>query len=527
MVTKTSGISWVSPRSLSSRRELPEGSLLALWRKTTDAAEKQRLARQVQRLLEQADDTEPANSPNRALRKQLLSFNGPLLAAAVGRLDSLAEDGSPSPYGLAPAMFGKHPLGDAVDPLSICVQAPSLIELRLPGSLADGAELVVDGRLHPGSGAEGSVQMQVLATKPADLSDIVAGSTETGNVKGQWSDNNLRTVHSAPVIVNDGSAARRRFEAAFDDFRQLFPVALCYTKIVPVDEVVTLTLFYREDEHLKHLMLDPAQSAALNRLWDELYFVSEAPLKQVDVFEQLFQFATQDANPSAFEPMREPIMQRAAAFKKLRVDVEPKQVEDVLDIAARAWRRPLAEAEVSELRALYQKLRQQGLPHESAVRMLLARVLIAPAFLYRGERAAPGTRASPVKDWELATRLSYFLWSSAPDEELRRHAASGKLHENEVLVAQARRMLKDGRVRRLATEFGCQWLQVRDLETLDEKSQRHFPTFVPLRAAMLEESVPLFHRPASREPLRALAAGCRSQFPERSARQALRYRTEE
>jgi len=121
--------------------------------------------------------------------------------------------------------------------------------------------------------------------------------------------------------------------------------------------------------------------------------------------------------------------------------------------------------------------------------MLLAHVLVAPAFLYRGEKPAPGPKAAPVSDTELATRLSYFLWSSAPDEALRSVAASGKLHSGEILVAQARRMLQDGRVRRLATEFGCQWLHIRDLETLNEKSERHFPTFVGLRDEMQEEAV--------------------------------------
>ena len=141
------------------------------------------------------------------------------------------------------------------------------------------------------------------------------GKTETTLAPGQWSENNLRTIHSTPIIVNDGSRARQRFERAFHDFRQLFPAALCYTKIVPVDEVVTLTLFYREDEHLQRLMLDEQQQAALDRLWDELQFVSEAPLKQVDVFEQLYQFATQDANPSAFEPLREPIHAACGGFQ--------------------------------------------------------------------------------------------------------------------------------------------------------------------------------------------------------------------
>ena len=283
-------------------------------------------------------------------------------------------------------------------------------------------------------------------------------------------------------------------EAAFDDFRALFPIALCYSKIVPVDEVVTLTLFHREDDPLKRLMLDDAQIRALDQLWDELRFVSESPLKQVDVFEQLYQFATQDRPDLvvALEPMREPIKQGAEAFKKLQVEVEPRHVQAVLDLATQAWRRPLSGAERDDLRALYQKLRKQELPHAMAVRMMLARVLVAPAFLYRGEKAAPGPKAAPVSDRELATRLSYFLWSSAPDAELTQLATAGKLHDPDVLVAQARRMLKDERIRRLATEFGCQWLHVRDVATLDEKSERHFPTFLSVRADMQEEAVQFF-----------------------------------
>ncbi len=366
--------------------------------------------------------------------------------------------------------------------------APSMIEVKIPAALAEGMEFVVTGKLAAGS--DGSVQMQVLTTKPESSQGLVAGKSESALAAGQWSDNNLRTQHSAPIIVNENSGARKRFEAAFDEFRSLFPVALCYTKIVPVDEVVTLTLFHREDDHLKRLMLDEAQTNEIDRLWDELRFVSEAPLKQVDVFEQLYQFATQDAKPSAFEPMRQPIMKAAGEFKKLLVDVEPRQLQAVLDFATQAWRRPLSAAEQNELRALYQKLRKRELPHAAAVRMLIARVLIAPAFLYRGERAAPGPAAAPVSDWELATRLSFFLWSSAPDDELRAAAASGTLRES--LIPQARRMMKDARIRRLATEFGCQWLHVRDVEVLDEKSERHFPTFLDLRDDMQEEVVRFF-----------------------------------
>jgi len=377
-------------------------------------------------------------------------------------------------------------------PANLEVKAPSVIEVKIPALLATDAEFVVTAGLPPDSPPDASVQVRVLTTKPDRLPGLAPGETTNSTVKGLWSDNNARTASSAPILVNDGSAARQRLEAAFADFRALFPAALCYAKIVPVDEVVTLTLFYREDDQLKRLMLDDAQATALDRLWAELRFVSEEPLKEVDVFDQLYQFATQDADPSAFEPMREPIRRAAAAFKNQAVTAQPVQLQAVLDFAQRAWRRPLTEAEKNALRALYQKLRSQDLSHEAALRMTLARVFISPAFLYRGELAAPGAEPAPVNDWELATRLSYFLWSSAPDDELLSLAASGRLHEPDVLATQARRMLKDARVRRLATEFGCQWLHVRDLETLDEKSERHFPDFISLRAAMQEEIVRFF-----------------------------------
>jgi Protein of unknown function (DUF1592)/Protein of unknown function (DUF1588)/Protein of unknown function (DUF1587)/Protein of unknown function (DUF1585)/Protein of unknown function (DUF1595)/Planctomycete cytochrome C len=474
---------------------IPAGSLLAKWR-SASAAKKPQIADDIQKLLQSGAADLPKDSPDAALFRQLASLNGPLLRSVAGRMPAPAgkplalPDGSA--FGPDPALFGKHPDGSGVAAAGLSVQAPSVVEVRLPADLAEGCEFVATGSLHRESGAEGSVQFGVTTTKPATSPGLAAGAAKPQGGKGTWSDGEQPLGFDTPVVVNDGSAARRRMEAAFDDFRSLFPIALCYTKIVPVDEVVTLTLFYREDEALQRLMLDDVQRASLDRLWDEMHFVSQDALALVDAFEQLWQYATQDADPSAFTPMREPIKQRAAEFRKLLADTAPRHVQAVLDMAPRAWRRPLSEAELVELRGLYQKLRAQELPHDAAVRMLLARVLVAPAFLYRGEKAAPGSAAAPVNDWELATRLSYFLWSSAPDDELRGIAAAGQLREPDVLAAQARRMLKDPRVRRLATEFACQWLHVRDLETLDEKSERHFPTFASVRGAMQEEAVRFF-----------------------------------
>jgi len=364
---------------------------------------------------------------------------------------------------------------DSSSPSDLSAKAPSVLEIKIPAAMAKGAEFVVTGRL--ASPKTGSVQMRVLTEKPDMSTNLVAGQAASALQPGQWSDNNLVTQHSAPVIVNDGSEARVRFEKAFNEFRALFPIALCYTRIVPVDEVVTLTLFYREDDPLRSLILSDDEARELDRLWAELLFVSEAPLKQVDVFEQLFQYATQDAKPSAFEPMRAPILAAAERFKEQRQAADGIQREALIDFAAKAWRRPLTEAEKTSLRSF-------------PPRLMLVRALTSPAFLYRGEQARETT--GPVSDWELATRLSFFLTSSAPDEELRTVAAGGRLRDDKVLAAQARRLLKTDRVRRLATEFGCQYLHVRDVASLDEKSERHFPGFLDLRDDMQEEVTRFF-----------------------------------
>ncbi|MFM8878567.1 MAG: DUF1592 domain-containing protein, partial [Verrucomicrobiota bacterium] len=207
---------------------------------------------------------------------------------------------------------------------------------------------------------------------------------------------------------------------------------------------------------------------------------------------QLWQFATQDADPSAFTPMGEPIRRRADEFRRLLADTEPVHLQSLFAFAAKAYRRPLQESEIDALGGLYVRLRGDGLTHEESVRGVLARVLVSPAFLYRAEQPGPGVASARVSDLELATRLSYFLWASAPDAELLAEAARGRLHRPEVLMAQTRRMLKDPKVRRLATEFALAWLHLYDFESLDEKSERHFPEFRGLRGAMREETVRFF-----------------------------------
>ncbi|MEI6358630.1 MAG: DUF1592 domain-containing protein, partial [Verrucomicrobiota bacterium] len=386
----------------------------------------------------------------------------------------------------------RHPSGGKIDAASLCVRAPSVIEVLVPAEFAEGREFVATAKLDPVFGVEGSIQMQALATRPAGRPGLSAGTAREQGGKSTWSDGERPVVSDSPVLVGDASAARQRIEAAFEEFRGLFPAALCYTKIVPVDEVVTLTLCHREDEPLRRLMLDEAQAAELDRLWAGFHFVGQDASKLVDAFEQLWQFATQDADPSAFTPMREPIRQRAEAFKNELLDAQPRHVDAVLGFAGLAYRRPLGATEKDDLRGLYARLRAEGIPHEQAVRLMLARVLVAPAFLYHAEKPVEGHKPGPVDAWELATRLSSFLWSSAPDAELRAVAATGKLMDPDELAVQARRMLKDPRTRRLATEFACAWLHIYGFDELGEKSDRHFPTFAGLRRSMYEETIRFF-----------------------------------
>jgi hypothetical protein len=347
------------------------------------------------------------------------------------------------------------PLASLPEPLT--AQAPSVLEVDIPAPLSEGTEFVVTGRL--AAADDGSVQFQVVKERPPGPPHQLESSL--------------------PVVVGDGSPERKRWEAAFEDFRAIFPAALCYSRIVPIDEVVTLNLYHRDDDPLRRLMLSDSDAQQLDRLWRELLFVGEAAIKQVDAFEQIYQFATQDRPDLVveFDKMREPILRAADEFRALRTRADAAQRQAVMDLATRAWRRPLTEAEIDSLK-------------DMPPRLMLVRILTSPAFLYRSE--TPGNETGPVNDWELATRLSYFLWSSLPDEELRADAAAGKVARSRGIGAHTRRMLKDDRVRRLATEFGCQYLHVRDVATLDEKSERHFPTFHMLREEMQEEVTRFF-----------------------------------
>lgn len=448
------------PLLADSAGGLPRGSLLDRWL-NAEPPERAGLAVAVQKLI--TEGKAAPDSPDALLLQQLTSFAGPLLAGVP------ATGGQDSSHGLEAGVFGQRPGGPLADPASL--HAEATLSFTLPSGLAEGAEFIASVAL-PASAPENTrVQAQVLTSAPATGGELNP---------------------SLPLLVPDSAAAREQWQQHFRGFRDLFPAALCYSKIIPVDEVITLTVFHREDEPLVRLMLSLEEKEELDTLWNELRFIGQDALTVVDAYAQLLEYASQDSDPKLFAHLREPIMSRAAEFRRELEESEPRHVNAVLDLADRAWRRPLTDAEKASLRGLYQKLRSEELPHEEAVRLLITRVLVSPGFLYRAERPAEGNVPQPVSNSELASRLSYFLWSSMPDTALRQDADSGRLQNPDVCHAQVRRMLADARTRSLATEFACQWLHIRDVALLDEKSERHFPSFHALRAAMEEEAVLFF-----------------------------------
>lgn len=147
------------------------------------------------------------------------------------------------------------------------------------------------------------------------------------------------------------------------------------------------------------------------------------------------------------------------------------------EFARRAWRRPVTPAEVDRLLKLFQEARKQGDNFEASVKHTLTAVLVSPHFLFRGElQPEPDNPKSvhPVNEYALASRLSYFLWSSMPDDELFDLAGRGKLRKN--LEPQVRRMLADPKARALTDNFAGQWLQLRTLAIL-EPDRGKFPAF--------------------------------------------------
>jgi hypothetical protein len=179
---------------------------------------------------------------------------------------------------------------------------------------------------------------------------------------------------------------------------------------------------------------------------------------------------------------------------------EPCAKKILAVLARRAYRRPATNDDLQPLLSLYQNSRAQG-SFESGIETALQGILTGPEFLFRIEQdpvsVAPGT-AYTVGDLELASRLSFFLWSSIPDDELLDIAEKGKLKDPAVLEQQVRRMLADSRSKALVSNFAGQWLYLRNIRQLN-RSSREFPDFDDELRDAFQQETELFFESMLRE----------------------------
>jgi mono/diheme cytochrome c family protein len=264
--------------------------------------------------------------------------------------------------------------------------------------------------------------------------------------------------------------------------------------------------YFRDDNFLVEKMLDDNARLELERAWTDLMASFEFHDAILNFTAEKYKLDLQgkgiaalgDAEIAALpaEPRQyvKPLHADYQEMSSALLAAQPGHIDDCIRFASHAWRRPLSADEQDSLRAFYVKATEDlKLDHRKAVRALLARILVSPAFLYRLEEPEQPTGVSELSDWELAGRLSYFLWSSAPDEELRRAAAAGELHESKQLERQVKRMLADSKARRFATEFFGQWLGFYRFDQHRGVDTTRFPEFSDeVKAAMYDESISFF-----------------------------------
>ena len=209
----------------------------------------------------------------------------------------------------------------------------------------------------------------------------------------------------------------------------------------------------------------------------------ERPAQEQNVWQPTLRASQEAHNPSGIPRLRNGIIEgpfnptgvSESASRKLVFVCKPKSAaleatcaNDIIsNVARRAFRRPVTKVDLEPSLTQYQKERAAGGDFESGIRVALARILTSPSFLFRSESSParlPVGAAHRVSEIELASRLSFFLWSSIPDDELLNLAIAGKLRSPGVLEAQVKRMIADERSEALTNAFTGQWLQLRNLD---------------------------------------------------------------
>ncbi|MFN7563616.1 MAG: DUF1592 domain-containing protein, partial [Prosthecobacter sp.] len=343
------------------------------------------------------------------------------------------------------ALYGKHPQpGRTIEPKVLAFAAPQVFKLPLP----EGANwLLVHARLDMQNPEvdEATIQWTMTTETPRDVTKIIPG------VLTIWK----RSTKKSGETMNDFNKMKTAFPDMFE--RRLEEVANnLYRGGRP-----NYTVYYFSDDQLGQLLgqNDKNYLAAMKKDWGY------------------------NANPNL--------------NKQQQQEYDGALLWHLHEFTKRAWRRPITDEEIKKLDALYFASRAKELDRESAAREVLVRVLVSPNFLFKAETLPPiadaKTSEVPLNAHELASRLSYFLWASLPDWQLRKAADDGSLLKPEVLAAQTKRMLRDPKAAALAKEYAGQWLKFNGFDEKSTVDEKKFPQFTPeLRNDMLREAVEFF-----------------------------------
>ncbi len=407
--------------------------------------------------------------------------------------------------------FGTSPDGSVMGPDDFATQQSVTLELP-PTAAGQIAELQLDAEL----GADRDAVVRLL------VAGVTRGPTRGGG--------------RARVFLGDpASAGYRSFRAGMAEYVTLLPpnshgeanpadkdpvpAPFDSTFNTPEHDAFVMKVKYqRTDAFFTDNMVDGEDRVRLNQAWDDLfgswpYHDAYLDLLAGHYGHKLNGLRIQHMDATAIATWPAEARPHVSALRSHHDEVvrahaaaEPGHLEDALAFASRAWRRPLTSAEQARLRAFHRQSRtEHALDHSGAIRALLTRILVAPAFIYRVEpMESPAER--PLDDWELASRLSFFLWSSIPDAELRRAAAAGELRDPPRLAQQVKRMCADPKARRVATEFFGQWLGFYRFDEFRGVDTAHFPEFSgEVQRAMHDEAVATFeHLVREGRPLREM-----------------------
>ncbi|MGE0131540.1 MAG: DUF1592 domain-containing protein [Blastocatellales bacterium] len=376
-----------------------------------------------------------------------------------------------------------------------------------------------------------SLNMQVEAELGADRDQIlriVISDRADGGTRGQ---------PTRALIGDMTSAGYKAFRAGVMEYASLLPPnshgeptpadkdpvpdPFDNTYNVPEhDEFVQKIKYIRDDRFVAENLIDRATRKRLDHAWNDLYASFEYHNNYLRLLAKHYKYdlkekgiaqmdkAQLDAMPSEMRKYAAPLRVHYDAVMAAQAAARPGHVADCLEFASRAWRRPLTEKEKLSLRSFYDKTISDDPDHRKAIQALLTRILVAPQFLYRVEIvgqdgisshkdriAALGDSQSirPLTNWEMASRLSYFLWSSIPDDELRRAASAGELTDPQGIQRQVKRMAADPKARRLSTEFFGQWLGFYHFDRHKGVDTSRFTEFTDdVKDAMYDEAVSFF-----------------------------------